>query len=87
MLAILRQIGLLVGSAKGWAVLLGSLPSMGVVVTGLYEGMLWPQIISYSTFALAMGLVAVVLILHIWERGTLFLTSRKEQDQNHDPVN
>jgi hypothetical protein len=63
---------------KGWLYMLSVAPSLLVAFTW-WEGLSWTWRIVLFMNVLAAGLAAVACGLIIWERATLFLTSRKEQ--------
>ena len=68
MLGILRNIGVLFTSVKGWLIAMSSLPAISVFVSGFFDPLPWGHKIALMTLALAGGAVFVVCLITIWEK-------------------
>lgn len=81
MYGAIRQIGLFFASIKGWAILVSTLPGIATLVVGQSEGLPSAAIITYTSVSLVCGLASVALGFWIFERATIYFTTRKEQDR------
>ena len=55
--------------------------ALATFFTGWWEGLSWAARITYATVTLAAALAIVVLAVWIWEKGTLYLTTRRDQQR------
>lgn len=75
----IKDIGVAMASAKGWAYAVSLVPTALVFGAGLFEGRPWSEIIVLVTIALVAGLLLVGLALTLWERTTSYFATRKDQ--------
>ncbi|MEO3428924.1 hypothetical protein AAFN88_08725 [Pelagibius sp. CAU 1746] len=68
-------------TVKGALYLVGVAPAVISFFSGWLDGLSTSAIVAYSMLALVSGLAAVSLALWIYERATLFLTSRRQQER------
>lgn len=75
----IRAIGIFFTTLKGWAYALSIGPTIGALISGVFEDRPWSEIILISMITLAVGLLAVYYVLLIWDRTTNYFITRKQQ--------
>ena len=76
----IKSIGLFFASAKGLVYAVSIVPAVVAIVLGWFEGRPASDIIMILAVTIAAGLVVAAHGLWIWQTGSVFLTSRKQQD-------